>query len=246
MSGVALRAAVLLVLAAADVAPREMVERFFKALDKRDAAAAGSLLHPEAALWRLGDEKLLAEGSVAFGEYLLARFQEFPKWSVKLGERIAAGSWVAARERAVIEPGEKPRETLFLFQVEKGAIRDAWLLEADAEGGGEGAAALLVEKWNDRDLPRFLALFDTGASLWELPSAQRLASGEEELRELYEKAFEEGPPTQYEVLGRMSLSPWVVYQGRGTMDIGAAPPPAESLAVLQVRGGLVRRVWFAR
>ncbi len=237
-------AVALLALAGGEPAPRETVERFFKALEKKDAAAAAALLHSEATLGKLGEESPLASGSGAVVESLLGRFREFPNWSVKVGERIAAGPWVAARERAFMERGEKPRETLFLFQVRDGKIRRAWRMDGDGEGGGEGGASVLVEKWNERDLPRFIATFEDGASLWELPSGERLAAGEDALRDRFEKAFEGETRLRIEVLEHMSLSPWVVYRSRGAMD--AEPASGESLTVFETRDNLVRRVWYPR
>jgi hypothetical protein len=233
-----------ILLVAAQTPPKETVERLFKAVDRRDGAAIEALVAPTASLWKPGVEKPLAEGPVGVREFLLGRFAEFPNWSSKLGERIAAGNWVAVRERAAMERGEKPRETLFLFLLEKGVIGDAWVMEGDGEGGGEGGASLMVEKWNERDMPRWVALFDPGASILELPSGRRLAAGEDEIRDLYETAFDDGKAARYEVLDRMSLSPWIVYRAKGTMD--AVPASGETLTLFEVRGGLVRRVWFAR
>jgi hypothetical protein len=244
LKGLAGLAAVLLALAGGDPAPQETVERFFKAVDKKNAANAATLLHPEATMWKLGEEKPVAAGSAGFLDLFLGRFPEFPKWSTKLGERIATGPWVAVRERVTLERGEKPREALYLFQVREGKIRRAWSMEGDGEGGAEGATSLLVEKWNDRDLPRLLALFDAGASLYELPSGELLLSGEEALRERYEALFDEGAPGPYEVVERTSLSPWTVYRSRGTIEAGG--PPGDSLTIFEERSGLVRRVWFLR
>jgi len=229
---------------AASVSEKEIVERFFKAVEKKDAAAASAFLHPEVTLTKLGDERPAAAGAAAVAQTFLERFPEFPNWSAKLGERIAMGPWVAVRERVALERGEKPRETLYLFQVREGKIRRAWKLEGDAEGEGEGAASLLVEKWNERDLPRFIGLFEGGASLRELPSDERLATGEDELRDRFERAFEPEKASRIEVTERLSLSPWTIYRARGTMDADA--PPGESLMVIESRSGLVRRMWLVK
>jgi hypothetical protein len=232
------------ILLAAGASEKETVERFFKALDKKDRAGAEALLHPEVTISKLGEEKPAAAGSAAVLDVFLGRFPEFPNWSTKLGERIAAGPWVAVRERAAMERGEKPHETLFLFQVRDGKIRRAWQMEGNGEGGGEGGASVLVEKWNERDLPRFIAAFEGGASLWELPSGERLAAGEDALRDRFEKAFEGETPLRIEVLEHMSLSPWVVYRSRGAMD--TEPTSGESLTIFETRDDLVRRVWYPR
>jgi len=239
-----LAVALLAVLAMGASSPPDVVPAFFKALDKHDAAAVAALLHPEASLWRLGEDRPVAFGPDAVREFFLSRFRDFPKWRTKGVNPIAAGAFVAVRERATPEPGERSRETLFLFEVREGVIRRAWSLEGQSEGGGEGAAALLVEKWNDRDLPRFLALFDDGASLWELPSGQRLAAGEDALRARLEGAFEEAAHRRVEVTGHLSLPPWVVYRSRGLMD--SEQREGESLTIFEARDNLVRRVWYVR
>jgi hypothetical protein len=236
-------AVALLALAAGEPAPREAVERFFKALEKKDAASAAALVQSEATIAKLGEEKPFGAGSAAVVETFLDRFKEFPKWSTKLGERIASGPWVAAKERVTLESGEKPREALYLFQVREGEIRRVWTMEGDGEGAGEGAASLLVEKWNEHDLPRFIGLFEGGAGLFELPSGERLAAGEDELRDRFEKSFVEGTP-RIEVVERMSLSPWTVYRSRSAMEADA--PVGEALTIFESRGGLVRRVWYLR
>jgi len=235
--------AVSAILLAATVSEKETVEKFFKALDKKDSASASALLHPEATMSKLGEEKPFAAGSAGVLDAFLGRFKEFPKWSMKLAERTASGPWVAARERVTLESGEKPREALYLFQVREGKIRRVWSMEGDGEGGGEGAAALVVEKWNEHDLPRFIGLFEGGAALLELPSGERLAAGEDDLRDRFEKSFVEGTP-RIEVIERMSLSPWAIYRSRGAMEPDS--PAGEALTVFESRGGLVRRVWYLR
>ena len=239
-----LAVALVAVLAMGAGSPSDIVPAFFKALDKHDAAAVAALLHPEAALWKLGEDRPAAFGRDAVREFFLSRFRDFPKWRTKGVNPIAAGAFVAVRERATPEPGERSRETLFLFEMREGVIRRVWAMEGRGEGGGEGAAALLVEKWNDRDLPRFLALFDDGASLWELPSGRRLAAGEDALRARLEGSFEDSSHGRLEVTGRLSLPPWVVYRSRGLMD--AEQPAGESLTIYEVADNLVRRVWYVR
>jgi hypothetical protein len=231
------------ILLAAD-SEKDVVEKFFKALDKKDAAAASASLHPEVRMWKLGDEAPSAVGASPVLDAFLGRYPEFPKWSTKIGQRIVSGPWVAVRERVALEPGEKPRESLYLFQVREGKIRRVWSMEGDGEAEGEGAAALLVEKWNERDLPRFIGLFEGGATLWELPSGEKKASGEDELRDRFEPAFDPDKTQRVEVTERMALSPWTIYRSRGAIDAGSGT--AESLCVFESRGGLVRRIWYLR
>ena len=223
-------------------AEKDPIEQFFRALDKRDRAAATAVLNPEAALWKLGDEKPAASGAGPVIDVLLGRFPEFPKWSTKIAARIGAGSFAVVRERLTLEKGEKPRETLFLFQARQGTIRRIWEMDATDEGG-EGAVSLMVEKWNERDLPRFVALFDGDISFWELPSGERLGSGEDAVRERYEKVFENADAPRLEVTERMSLAPWTIYRSRPSMDGEGGD---DALTIFQTRDNSIRRVWFVR
>ena len=236
--GMILAAALLPPLARA--AEKDPIEVFFRALDKRDRAAASSVLHPEAMLWKLGEEKPAAAGGSAVLDLLLARFPEFPKWSSRIAARIGAGAFAAVRERVTLEKGERPRETLYLMQVRQGAIRRIWEMDALEEGGD---VSLLVEKWNARDLPRFLALFEGDVTFFELPSGERLGSGEDAVRERYEKVFENADSPRLEVTERMSLPPWTIYRSRPSMDGEGGD---DALTIFQTRDNLVRRVWFVR
>jgi hypothetical protein len=233
---------VLILLASlhARAAEKDPIEVFFRALDKRDRAAASAALHPEAMLWKLGEEKPSAAGGSAVLDLLLGRFPEFPKWSSKVAARIGAGAFAAVRERVTLEKGERPRETLFLFQVRQGAIRRIWEMDALEEGGD---VSLLVEKWNARDLPRFLALFEGDVTFFELPSGERLGSGEDAVRERYEKVLENADAPRLEVTERMSLPPWTIYRSRPSMDGEGGD---DALTIFQTRDNLVRRVWFVR
>ena len=226
--------------ASARAAEKDPIEIFFRALDKRDRAAASAVLNPEAMLWKLGDEKPAAAGGSAILDALLGRFPEFPKWSTKIAARIGAGAYATVRERLILEKGERPRETLFLFQVRQGAIRRIWEMDASDEGGD---VSLLVEKWNARDVPRFLALFEGDVTFFELPSGERLGSGEDAVRDRYEKVFDNADAPRLEVTERMILAPWTIYRSRPSMDGEGAD---DGLTIFQTRDNVVRRVWFVR
>ena len=156
------------------------------------------------------------------------------------------GAWIGVQEKLVLEPGEPARDTLLIFEVVEGTIRRLWAMKGDESGdeltGGEGRVGLSIEKWNDKDLPRLLATYNEGAVLYDLATGQRLAAGEEALRDRFEKTFETSPHFRVEVLQRMAVGPWVVYRERAV--IGAADERVDSIAIYQVRDGLIRRVWF--
>jgi hypothetical protein len=234
-------------LAAAE-APEKVVRDFFKACDRRNADAAAALVAADAPVGNLGDEKPSGRGRDAVQALLAARWREHPEARTKLVDTVALGGWVAALEARSLEPGEPPKRLLTLFSVADGAIRRVWELpaESDEPGGlsGEGAAGLAVEKWNDRDVPRLLALYEETASIYELPLPDPVASGEDALRDRFEKTFEAGGRARLEVTRRLAVGPWVVYLERGVLDPDGKP--AEALAIYQVRDGRIRRVWLAR
>jgi hypothetical protein len=228
--------------------PEQVVRSFFKAYDRRDAEAMAALLQTDAALWKLGEERPAVSGREGFRRLFLERFREHPKARAKIAESMELGGWIVVREKTTLEPGEPARDRLSAFEVAGGAIRREWVLEgASGEedfGGGEGRVALQIEKYNEKDLPRLLATYDEGATLYLLSTGERLAAGEEALREHFEKIFEESPRLRTEVLQRMALGSWVVYRERTVM--GADDRRVESIVIYEVRDDLIRRVWFAR
>ena len=228
--------------------PERIVRDYFKACDRRNADAAAALVSADAAFGNLGDDKPAARGRDAVRAALSERWKDHPEARVKLVDAIAVGSYVAALEARTLEPGEPPKRILTLFSIGDGAIRRIWDLpaESDEPGGltGEGTAGLAVEKWNDRDLPRLIALYEETAAIYELPLPDPVASGEDALRERFEKTWEAGGGARLEVTRRLAAGPWVIYLTRGVLDPDGKP--AETLAIYQIRDGRIRRLWLAR
>lgn len=224
--------------------PRVIVDQLLKAYNRHDAEAAAATFGPAGEIWKPGSEKPEASGRDGIREFFTAQFRDHPKIHSEITQRIELGTWIAVRERTAPEPGEPPRDSLLVLDVAEGTIRRAWTMKADEDDavGGEGAAGLQIEKYNERDLPRLMATYDEGATISRLSTGERLAAGEDALRERLEKAFD-GPPERIEVRQHMGLGPWVVYLQR------LVPPPrdgsAESLVVYEVRDNVIRRVWVA-
>ena len=240
--------AVAIVALAAAPAPEKIVGDYFKACDRRKADAAAALFAPDVAVGNLGEDKPVARGRDEAQALLAARFRDHPEARTKLVDAFALGSWVAALEARPLEPGEPAKRVISIFSVGDGAIRRIWELpgESDEPGeiSGEGTAALAIEKWNDRDLPRLLALHEESAAIYELPLPDPVASGEEQLRERFEKILDASGPTRLEVTKHFGAGPWVVYLERGVLDPDGKP--ADALAIYQIRDGRIRRIWFAR
>ncbi len=232
---------------AAQPSPEDAVKAFYKAYDRHDVDALASGFDEGAALWMLGDEKPVFQGREGLRRLFLGRFRDHPKAKAKLADRMALGPWVVVRELPTLEPGEPAPAKLAIFEVAGGAISRIWVMEAGGEEGGiggEGTVALQVEKWNEKDLPRLLTAYDPGAALFLLSTGQRLAAGEDALRERFEKIFDTSPRLHAEVLQRLSLGPWVAYRQRAVT--GPDSEREDSIAIYEVRDGLIRRVWLLR
>ena len=240
----ALRAAAAL---AAAPSAEQIVRDFFKACDRRKPEAAAALLSADAPFGNLGEDKPAGRGRDAYRDVLAERYRTHPEARTKVVDLITFGSYAAALESRELEPGERPARRITLFSIGDGAIRRIWELPGEEEPGavsGEGAAALSIEKWNDRDVPRLLGLFEPSAAIYELPLPDPVASGEEQLRERFEKIFDASGPYKLEVTKHTSGGDWVVYLERGVLDPDGKP--AEALAIYQIRDGRIRRVWYAR
>jgi len=235
-------------LLAADPSPREVVERSVKAYNKHDGEAIAGLFEADATLWNLGEGKPTASGRDGVRQLFLAQFHDHPEARTKAAQVIELGPWVAVQQKTTLEPGGSPRDALAIYEVLGGRIRRAWRLTGQAEeemsGGGEGPVALSIEKWNEGDLPRLMATYDEGATISLLANGERLAAGEDALRDRFEKAIAGGTRRRIEVLQRMAAPPWVVYRER------IAPRPegesGDSISIYEVRDNLIRRVWIAR
>ena len=112
------------------------------------------------------------------------------------------------------------------------------------EDHAEAAVARQIEKWNEGDLPRLIATYDEGAVIFDLATGERLASGEDALRDRFEKVLEESPKYHVEVRKRLSLGPWAVYLERAL--VGPSRNPVETIAVYRVHDDRIRRVWIGR
>jgi hypothetical protein len=230
---------------AAGPSPRETVERSLKAFNAHDADAAAAPFHADAEIRVPGAEKPNVSGRDGIREFFLDQFRQHPKVRSTIVQRIELGDWIAVREKTTDEPGEPPRDALIVFELAEGMIRRAWTMKADDPENtfaNEGPAGLQIERWNERDLPRLLATYDERATISRLSTGERLAAGEDALRERFEKDFE-GAAVRIEVPQRMALGPWVVYRQR------LVPVPrdgsGETLVIYEVRDNVIRRAWIA-
>jgi hypothetical protein len=229
---------------AAPPSPKDTVEQLLKAYNRHDAEAATATFQDDGEIWKPGAEKPRVSGRDGIRQFFADQFREHPKIRSEITQRIELLSWIAVREKTTPEPGEPSTDALILFDAPDGTIRRAWTMKADDSDDGmssEGPVGLQIERWNEKDLPRLLATYDERATISRLSTGERLAAGEDALRERFEKEFEDGPSERVEGPRRMALGPWVVYLQR------FVPPRrggSETMVVYEVRDNVIRRVWL--
>ena len=112
----------------------------------------------------------------------------------------------------------------------------------DATTGPEAIVQAQLEAYNARDLNAFLATCAEDAELYEHPS-KLLASGMAQLRERYAARFAE-PNLHAVVIKRMVLGNFVIDQERVTRMLPSGPGTVEAVAMYEVTGERIARVWF--
>ena len=117
-------------------------------------------------------------------------------------------------------------------------------MESGRAGGGEAAALAQrqLDAYNAQDVETFAACYAEDVRVERLPGGEAVAEGRAALRTLYGDLFRSEPGRRAELLARMTCGRFAVDHERVTSAPGAAPRFA--VAIYQVEGGLIRRVWF--
>ena len=113
---------------------------------------------------------------------------------------------------------------------------------AVATTGPEAIVQAQLEAYNARDLNAFLATYAENAELFEHPS-KLLASGMAQLRERYAARFAD-PILHALVLKRIVMGDFVIDQERVTRMFPAGPGTLDAVAMYEVQGQRITRVWF--
>jgi len=108
--------------------------------------------------------------------------------------------------------------------------------------GPESVVEAQLAAYNAHDLSAFLATYAEDAQLFEHPS-KLLASGMAQLRERYAARFAE-PNLQAVVTKRIVMGNLVVDHEMVTRTFPEGPGAQEAIAMYEVRGTLITRVWF--
>jgi hypothetical protein len=101
-----------------------------------------------------------------------------------------------------------------------------------------------LEAYNAQDVERFLACYAEDVEAFELPAGTLLFRGRETMRARYTRLFAANPDLYCRLTARIVEGAFVVDQEElsGRADGGSA----RAVAIYQVEGGRIRRVWFAR
>ncbi len=99
-----------------------------------------------------------------------------------------------------------------------------------------------LDAFNDHDLDAFLLCFADDVVIYDLVDGSVVLRGIDAFRDRYERVFRERPLVRAELAGRLSLSSFIV--DRELLTDAEEHPPEDALAIYQVVGGVVTRMWF--
>lgn len=98
-----------------------------------------------------------------------------------------------------------------------------------------------IEAYNDHDLERFCSFFAEDVEIGRLGQDRGLLSGKDALAARYSARFAETPDVHCTIDRRIALGTFVIDAER---LINTGPDERHVIALYQVEGGRIRRVWF--
>ncbi len=99
-----------------------------------------------------------------------------------------------------------------------------------------------IRAYNARNLESFLATYAPEAILLNLPDGSVRMQGIEAMRARYGRLFERAPELHAEIPQRIVLGNYVIY--REQVHIRKGEPLLNVIAIYEVKGDLIHRVWF--
>lgn len=105
-----------------------------------------------------------------------------------------------------------------------------------------GVVQAQVEAYNAGDIEGFLDCYDEDAEIVRLEDAEVIAHGHEEIRAQYAELFEAFPDLHCDVPEEFTVGEWVV--SREHITGMGEEGPMDALAVYNVVGGEIRRLWI--
>lgn len=99
-----------------------------------------------------------------------------------------------------------------------------------------------LDAFNDHDLDAFVPLFDDDVVIFGLVDGSIVLRGIDAFRDRYLAVFRNRPKVRAQLVGRLTLGTFVIDQERLTN--GDDHPPEDALAIYEVAGDVVTRMWF--
>jgi hypothetical protein len=99
-----------------------------------------------------------------------------------------------------------------------------------------------LDAYNAHDLDAFAACFSPDVEAWLLPEMTLYFQGRDMVRERYGIYFEARRPAA-RLVGRLTMGGFALDQEEVVMADGAR---MEAVAIYQVEGALIRRIWFIK
>jgi uncharacterized protein (TIGR02246 family) len=99
-----------------------------------------------------------------------------------------------------------------------------------------------LDTFNAHDLEAFLESFTDDVVIHDLLDGSPILEGRHAFRARYERVFRDRPRVHAELVGRIVIGDIVVDRER--LTDGEEHPPEDALAIYEVVGDRVRRMWF--
>jgi hypothetical protein len=106
----------------------------------------------------------------------------------------------------------------------------------------EELAQRQLDTFNDHDLEPFCAVFADDVEIIELPAGTMSLRGIDAFRARYAEVFRDRPRVHAALVGRLVMGSYVVDQE--SITDGDEHPPEDALAIYQVDGDRIVRMWF--
>lgn len=147
------------------------------------------------------------------------------------------------RIHAVMKDGALyPADALLADSHEQPVSRDAGAFgQADPRDAPEAVVQRQLEAYNARDIEAFLATYGEDVELFDFPG-ERHTQGLERMRTVYGKLFQDNPGLKAEVGKRIVQGRYVIDHEQVTGLAGGLR--IDAVAIYEVRGGRIRKVWF--
>jgi hypothetical protein len=99
-----------------------------------------------------------------------------------------------------------------------------------------------LDAFNEHDLDALLPLFAEDVVIHDLVDGSVMLRGIEAFRDRYVAVFRDRPRVRADLIGRLGLGSFVIDRER--LTDGDEHPPEDALAIYEVDGRVITRMWF--